>query len=365
VVLKEIPFYFKAHSKPDNGGFSHILPFDLYFDEELQLYRQRTNEDLQEILRKVYEIGSLVDGSISNESGTAYIEKVKNYILGQMPDLKNKLVLEVGCGNGVVLHSLSSTQAELWGVDPGNHQNIGGIKIIHDFFPTALIDNKFDLVISFFVLEHIPDPVLFLREQKKCLKENGKIIFGVPDCQPFFDSGDYCIFIHEHFNYFTKLNVEIVAGKAGLLVEDISILEGMLIVTMVSNKNGQIKRYSRFDKTEFEEKTRLFDDQVDAYFRNHQEEEVAVYVPGRALNVLYLANMRNCRLVDDNSELHGKYLPWLNKPIESFDQMLKDPPKYILIYSRTFGLRIKEKCIAKIGLRPGNILTIADLSEHR
>ena len=40
---------------------------------------------------------------------------------------------------------------------------------------------KFDLIIHFFVLEHIADPLTFLKKLLSLLKKNGKIVFEVPN----------------------------------------------------------------------------------------------------------------------------------------------------------------------------------------
>jgi SAM-dependent methyltransferase len=41
--------------------------------------------------------------------------------------------------------------------------------------------SKFDLICHFFVLEHITQPIIFLRKQIDLLKKGGKIIFEIPN----------------------------------------------------------------------------------------------------------------------------------------------------------------------------------------
>jgi hypothetical protein len=78
------------------------------------------------------------------------------------------------------------------------------------------------------------------------------------------------------------------------------------------------------------------------------------------MNALFLAGIRDCRLVDDNPQVLGKYLPWFRKPVESFDGLLANPPRYLLIYSRTFGKRIKEKCLREAALKSTKIAVLND-----
>lgn len=92
----ELPFYYKAHNSKGNGGFPEIFPFNIYFDLELGIIRQKNTEELEYCLRKIYIQGSLVEGSISSESGNIYIEKMYNYIKTNFLRFNKADGLEVG-----------------------------------------------------------------------------------------------------------------------------------------------------------------------------------------------------------------------------------------------------------------------------
>ena len=145
MLPEKIPFYFKAHNTKGNGGFAEALPFNVYFDAELKMYRQQASDELKTILKKVYELGSLVDGSISNESGAVYVSLMSKFIEEQMDGKRSLNVLEIGCGNGVILKALKNSGANLVGLEPGDHDKIDGveeIEIIHDFFPSEKLNQK-------------------------------------------------------------------------------------------------------------------------------------------------------------------------------------------------------------------------------
>src|SRR5688500_5581075 len=103
----ELPLYYKPHAEKGNGGFPESFPFHVHYDTHLQMYRQKTSPELEQILHKVYEAGSLVEGSISNESGLIYLDIVLNYIERTTP-ISNKSILEIGCGNGALLKAFKS-----------------------------------------------------------------------------------------------------------------------------------------------------------------------------------------------------------------------------------------------------------------
>lgn len=98
-------------------------------------------------------------------------------------------------------------------------------------------------------------------------------------------------------------------------------------------------------------------------FSEYKDQELAIYAPNRALNALYLSGKTNFRLIDDNTEVHGKFLPTLQSKIESSRDIGEVPPKAILIFSRTFGERIKGKCLADTRLEKTLVLTLNDIDK--
>lgn len=96
-------------------------------------------------------------------------------------------ILEVGCSSGFMLHPLISSGYRCVGVEPSG--------IFSDFLRSKKIEvyqtleelkvknpkYKFDLIMHFFVLEHIVDPLEFLKSQINMLNDNGKIIFEIPN----------------------------------------------------------------------------------------------------------------------------------------------------------------------------------------
>jgi hypothetical protein len=186
----------------------------------------------------------------------------------------------------------------------------------------------------------------------------------VPNEEPFLDAGDCSSFIHEHFSFFTKKSIVALAEKAGMSVKDISIIDGLLAVTLGF---GQSAIDVNLESAHFDYKVYLR--KVDASLEAIQKfldryphpSDVALYVPGRAMNFMYLINCHTPRLVDDSSEVQGKFLPFFERPIESFQSIVQDAPKAILIFSRTFGRRIKNKCANEATLRDCDIYILDEI----
>ncbi len=99
--------------------------------------------------------------------------------------LRNNLdVLEIGYGNGSFLDFSRTIGWNISGVETipelinrASHNNFEVFKNIDD------VQNKYDLIVAFDVLEHIESKDLgfFLEKIKRCLKSNGEFIFRTPN----------------------------------------------------------------------------------------------------------------------------------------------------------------------------------------
>lgn len=109
--------------------------------------------------------------------------------LGLLRNLKlGKMVLSVGCGLGAELQVLKKRGFITVGLDPERRFLLVGktkndaddfIQAIGESIP--LVDDSFDLVILFEVLEHVVKPGLVLKEISRVLKSNGILFLTVPN----------------------------------------------------------------------------------------------------------------------------------------------------------------------------------------
>jgi len=96
-------------------------------------------------------------------------------------------VLELGCSSGFMLLPLSKAGWDCIGVEPsgvfGSFVSSRGLKVYESIDDLEMTETKlsFDLIMHFFVLEHIADPVTFLMRQLAMLKSGGKLIFEIPN----------------------------------------------------------------------------------------------------------------------------------------------------------------------------------------
>ena len=112
------------------------------------------------------------------------------YILDQInnKNIKNLKILDVGCGGGIICEPLARLGAKVTGIDfaPNNikaakiHSKKNKLKIqyIYKDIEKSKLDEKFDLILMFEVLEHLDNWKKTIKNIKKNLNKNGMIIIS-------------------------------------------------------------------------------------------------------------------------------------------------------------------------------------------
>ena len=113
-----------------------------------------------------------------------------SYILDQINNrnIKNLKILDVGCGGGIICEPLARLGAKVTGIDfaPNNiiaakiHSKKNKLKInyINKDIEKSKLDEKFDIILMFEVLEHLDNWKKTIKNIKKNLNKNGLIIIS-------------------------------------------------------------------------------------------------------------------------------------------------------------------------------------------
>jgi len=112
------------------------------------------------------------------------------YILDQINnrDITNLKILDVGCGGGIICEPLARLGAKVTGIDfaPNNikvaktHSKRNKLKInyIYKDIEKSKLDEKYDIILMFEVLEHLDNWKKTIKNIKKNLNKNGIIIIS-------------------------------------------------------------------------------------------------------------------------------------------------------------------------------------------
>ncbi|MFH2062168.1 MAG: class I SAM-dependent methyltransferase, partial [Candidatus Beckwithbacteria bacterium] len=97
-------------------------------------------------------------------------------VLDQIPSNKNLKILDIGCGDGVLLYLISQkTKAQLFGIDSDRDSlKIAKSKVNAKFFQASAYKlpfktQSFDIVIASEIIEHLKNPEKMLSEIKRVL----------------------------------------------------------------------------------------------------------------------------------------------------------------------------------------------------
>jgi len=136
-------------------------------------------------------------------------------------------ILEIGCSSGFMLLPLAEKGYSCSGIEPSgifrDFVNNKGLRVYESFeeLKSEPLGEKLDLIIHFFVLEHIINPFDFLKSQLDLLKPGGKIIFEIPNAaDPLFELYDIPAFERFYWSvahpwYFNESSIIYLLKKLG------------------------------------------------------------------------------------------------------------------------------------------------------
>lgn len=132
-------------------------------------------------------------------------------------------VLDIGCGNGKLLQQFKALGWDCYGVDLSPWTEKFAQEYGFQFWLGKIEDFQegeggFDLVVSSSTLEHIADPIQFLRETARFLKKGGMAYFcGMPNYNSASRLLEFATFSHNnppwHVSFFTPRTARFTIAK--------------------------------------------------------------------------------------------------------------------------------------------------------
>jgi len=152
-------------------------------------------------------------------------------------------LLDIGCGNGNLLRSFSKLYP-FWVLSGSefDEQNRGCIEKIENvsaFYSCELTDiaGQFDMISMIHCLEHIVDPVHFLRKVREMLTTQGLLLIEIPT----YTLNPFDLVIADHYMHLDTNNIQNLLEQGGfeivLIATDIVPKE----MTILARKNDKLK----------------------------------------------------------------------------------------------------------------------------
>jgi SAM-dependent methyltransferase len=148
---------------------------------------------------------------------------------GLRPLVKGKSFLDVGCGAGGVLLALRGRARSLAGVEMQDswRGKLNGAGIPTSRSLEELPPGRFDVIGLFHVLEHVKDPLPFLRALKDRLAPGGRLVVEVPNAEDallaLYENAPFSRFTYwsPHLYLYTAPTLRTLLRRAGLKVRSL------------------------------------------------------------------------------------------------------------------------------------------------
>lgn len=191
-----------------------------------------TSETWHKEIKEIYEAYTIyhqsggVEQSVFSPSGQSTTRSTVLFdILAKHHDLsKPGRLLDIGCGNGSFLEAFSSKQSgwSLAGTEYGEHnkEKIEAIPGVEQLYVGGLdvVPGTFDVVSMIHLLEHIPDPLPFLREVHAKLNPGSTIFIELP----YYGDNPFELLIADHCTHYDPESIVWVLAQAGFRTLEVS-----------------------------------------------------------------------------------------------------------------------------------------------
>ena len=190
-------------------------------------YVEATYENLDKLKLTFNKIINLPREKSDNQGRVKLIQEFSSYWF--KTDYLPKL-LDIGSGLGIFPYAIKSLGWDCLAIDPDKkaikHIKDLGIQALCGDFREIKPNNKFDIITLNKVLEHLDDPIKFLRETHPWISNKGFLYLELPDGElAFRDSPNREEFFIEHIHIFSIPSTIALIRKAGYLVHNISRLK--------------------------------------------------------------------------------------------------------------------------------------------
>jgi len=268
-----------------------------------------------------------------------------NYINKLIHYLKDKIrmsstVVEIGCGRGYFLRKLLAMNKRYkgYGFDPcytGPKIDFEGRLVFYNqYFKLERLKFPVDLLICRHVIEHIPNPLTFLKLIRKALSNSpdAYIFFETPSVEWILRNRVIWDFFYEHCSYFTIESLKTIFQNTGFKVKKIQLAFRRQYIWLEAKLNKETsitkkcpKRILALAKSFANEENNLKNEWKRKITKLKSEGPVAVLGAG-AKGVTFVnlvdpnAKLVDC-LVDLNTNIQGLFVQRTGHQIVSYEQL--------------------------------------------
>ncbi|RMG92430.1 MAG: methyltransferase domain-containing protein, partial [Chloroflexi bacterium] len=240
------------------------------------------------------------------------------------------------------------------------------VTIIPDYYSEAYTTTPADFICSRHVLEHIADPVAFLRMVRRAIGDrvNTAVFFEVPNMAYTLHNMAIWDIIYEHCSYFTPQSLRYLFTRCGFRVLAVNTTyagQFLTIEAMPDDASSDLPAGEHIQELEtavsqfgrhLQEKITHWQHTLHSL---HQQNQHATIWGVGSKGVTFLNLMDTARqipyAIDINPRKHGKYVTGTGQPIHPPEHLQQHPPDLIILMNPIYQDEIRQMT-SNMGLSP-------------
>jgi len=280
-------------------------------------------------------------------------------------DIRNKMILEIGCGKGEFLALMCQLgENQGIGIDPAyvperNPDVTSRIEFIQDFYSEKYAHLKADVICCRHTLEHIAPTWEFMQTLRRAFgdRRDTLVFFELPDVMRVLREGAFWDIYYEHCTYFTAGSLARLFRATGFEIDDLYLdYDGQYLIITAYPADGPTSM-SLDIENDMELLTRAFEEfrekcssQID-YWRSTigqiiaVEQKLVIWGSG-SKGVAFLTTLKLIKeieyIVDINPYKHVKYMPGTGQEIVSPQFLTEYNPQKIIVMNPIYCEEIQR-----------------------
>ena len=286
-----------------------------------------------------------------------YLDKEIDFLINNLK-IKDKRIVEVGCGKGNFLKKLTLKSNSIGvGFDPsyvGETYILNNkVKFEKSFYDESYTDVPADIVICRHVIEHVPNPVDMLKNIRRALTDspNAMVFFETPSVKWILENNVMYDFFYEHCSYFDVTSITRAFNIAGFTIKEIvREFNGqyMWIIGEALKCNEAVSEINYKDVKAFEKLAYSYNETVSKNIEKWKEKiidlskigKVAIWGAGAKgvtfVNLIDPENLYIDCVIDINIHKQGGYLPGTGHKIVNYNEINNRKIKNIILMNSNY-----------------------------
>ena len=235
--------------------------------------------------------------------------KKYNFILSNTKK-KTFEVLEIGAGNLFLYKTLNKLKniCHYTIVDPSmNSYNKNCLHIINKKFEDVNFIKKFDLIICRHMIEHINNPIKFLKILNELITKRGTIILETPLLELIFRNNSIRPFMHQHINF---LSIPLISKNLNLNISKkiINKNESSALMIFNNNKGIKVKNKQFINLKKYYKNLLIKITKIEKFFQSHKYKNPYIYGLSSLIYLVdTLFDISEFSILDNDKNKIGEY----------------------------------------------------------